>query len=1068
MAKPILAKLTRPRLDGIVARNRLFKVLDQSRDHPATWISGPPGAGKTMLVASYLESRNIPALWYQFDAADADPASLFYYLTEATKRSRGRLPALAPEHQSDLPTFSRNFFRTFFGRLASGSMLVIDGVPSLDIAGKFAQVLLAAIREVPSTRHLIITSRDDIPAQFARSSLQGLIAPINWSDLQLTEQESSEISADIPGIDESVVKTLHKQAGGWMAGLRLLLENYRNTGNINRSDVPRHHDALFGFFAAEIFNQLPEHSQKILLSTCFLPRLSANTIERMTGDARAWQLLAELNQRHMFVDRLDGTPALFQYHNLFRVFLRELAPGVLSPSEHMRLQRLAAKVLVETGQSAHAVPLLVSAGEWASAARLILEQSPQMFARGHYQTMANWVMSLPSWYLATSPRLLYCLGMAQIASNTKAARATLMRASEGFSAEENKLGQALAAAAIIQTYYLEFDDFSNLPRWIDELTKLLSQGMVFPSPDTELHVLSMLQVAMFHARPDHPDLAGYAERVSLLITRDLEPNISLSAAAMLLTYYDFFSPEKARLLVSYVEPLLKNTDVAPFNRIWWLLAAGHHYGFQGNDTRMRNVFSDARAVAEAGGLQSTKILLALVQAHEHMTLGDGDEGALALSKAAELLTPGRRQEDIVFHIVSSEISLLQHDWNHAREHARNATLLARETGSRASEMESLALLAIAHCECGDGNAALEAAKQSRAILGHVIADRIEVHHLLIETYAHLQLGHNDKADALLQRAFSIAQNRGYLYGFVRFPKMLSLLCAEALRKNIETQHTLDIIRRFARPPPSQAVSDRWPWPIRVRVFDSLSVEVNGRLQEASRKAQKKPLELLAALVAKGMNGADRTLLAQELWPDSEGDSAESALRMTLHRLRKILQNDSAVFMQDSKIQLNANIVWVDAWAFELACANVSSVSESMVEDSDESPGTASSLFSLYRGPAFGREAPQPWMLPARERWRTKFIAAVEQIGEREVRRGANAIAETTYKHALDVDPLSEEMYQRLMACHLEQGNFAEAYNVYRRCREMLSIALGLHPSNKTELLRERIVAQGLDENTTNS
>ena len=129
--------------------------------------------------------------------------------------------------------------------------------------------------------------------------------------------------------------------------------------------------------------------------------------------------------------------------------------------------------------------------------------------------------------------------------------------------------------------------------------------------------------------------------------------------------------------------------------------------------------------------------------------------------------------------------------------------------------------------------------------------------------------------------------------------------------------------------------------------------------------------------------------------------------------------------------------------------------------------TANSLFELYRGPAFGREAPQPWMLPAKERWRTKFIAAVEQLGEREARRGANASAATTYKHALDVDPLSEEMYQRLIACHLEQGDFAEAYNVYRRCRQMLSIALGLRPSKKTELLRERIAAQGLDENTAN-
>ncbi|MGD8476473.1 MAG: BTAD domain-containing putative transcriptional regulator, partial [Burkholderiales bacterium] len=1006
MVRQVPAKLTRPRLDGIVVRDRLFQILDGLKDRSATWISGPPGAGKTMLVASYLESRKIPALWYQFDAADADPASLFYYLTEATRRSRSRLPALAPEHQSDIIAFARNFFRAFYELQAPGSTLVIDGVPTLDSAGNFAQVLLAAIHETPHDRRLIVTSRDDIPAEFARTSLQGLITSVTWSDLRLSEQETLQISSDIPGINDSVATKLHEQAGGWLAGLRLLLENYRNTGRIHISELPRHQDALFGFFATEIFNQLPEQTQSVLLRTCFLPRFSASSIERMTGDTNAWQQLAELNRRNMFVDRLDGTPVTYQYHALFRVFLRDLAPRVLSPPEYMRLQRLAAKVLVETGQATHAVPLLTSAGEWASAARLILEQSPQMFARGHYQTMANWVMSLPSWYLATSPRLLYCLGMAQIASNTRSARATLMRASEGFSTENNALGQALAAAAIIQTYYLGFDDFSDLPRWIDELTALLSHGMDFPSPDTELHVLSMLQVAMFHARPGHPELATVAERVSLLITRDLEPNVSLSAAAMLLTYYDFFSPEKARLVVSYVEPLLKNVDVAPFNRIWWLLAAGHHHGFQGNDTKMRNVFSNAGAVAESSGLQSTRILLSLVRAHEHMTLGEGDEGALALSRAAELLTPGRRQEDIVFHIVGCAIALLRHDWSSAREHARNATLLARETGSRASEMESFALLAIAHCECGDGNAALEAVAQSRAILGHIKADRIEVHHLLIETYAYLQLGQNDKADELLERALAVARSRGYLYGFVRFPKMLSSLCAEALRKNIETQYSLDMIRRFALPPPSQANSERWPWSIKVRVFDSFSVEVDGRLQEASRKAQKKPLELLAALVAKGMSGTDRTLIAQELWPDSEGDSAESALRMTLHRLRKMLQNDDAVVMQDSRIKLNPDIVWVDAWAFELACANVSAINESAVDEADGGAGAANSLFELYRGPAFGREAPQPWMLPARERWRAKFISAVEQLGEHEARRGANANAATTYKQALEVDPLS--------------------------------------------------------------
>ena len=230
--------------------------------------------------------------------------------------------------------------------------------------------------------------------------------------------------------------------------------------------------------------------------------------------------------------------------------------------------------------------------------------------------------------------------------------------------------------------------------------------------------------------------------------------------------------------------------------------------------------------------------------------------------------------------------------------------------------------------------------------------------------------------------------------------------------------------------------------------------------------QKKPMELLGALIAKGANGADRSLLAQELWPDSEGDSAESALRMAVHRLRKILKNDDAVITQDSRIQLDAKIVWVDAWALEHACANVPAIGEGSGEASAD-PEAANSLFDLYQGPAFGRDAPQPWMLPAVERWRAKFVAAVKELAERETRRGTTASAATLYKRALDVDPLSEEIYQNLITCHLEQGNFAEAYNVYRRCREMLSVALGIHPSSKTELLRERIVAQGMDGSTSN-
>jgi LuxR family maltose regulon positive regulatory protein len=70
-----LAKTTPPVVHGIVPRPRLFRQLDRGRSCPLTWVSGPPGSGKTSLVASYIETRRLFCLWYQVDSGDKDLAS---------------------------------------------------------------------------------------------------------------------------------------------------------------------------------------------------------------------------------------------------------------------------------------------------------------------------------------------------------------------------------------------------------------------------------------------------------------------------------------------------------------------------------------------------------------------------------------------------------------------------------------------------------------------------------------------------------------------------------------------------------------------------------------------------------------------------------------------------------------------------------------------------------------------------------------------------------------------------------------------------------------------------------
>src|SRR5690242_7465941 len=106
------AKLVRPAAAGAYPRPRLFALLD--RAGPVAWISGPPGAGKTTGVATYVEARGTKPLWYEVNHGDSDPATLFYYLRLAASAiARGRkwrLPLLAPEYLAGMTTFARRWF----------------------------------------------------------------------------------------------------------------------------------------------------------------------------------------------------------------------------------------------------------------------------------------------------------------------------------------------------------------------------------------------------------------------------------------------------------------------------------------------------------------------------------------------------------------------------------------------------------------------------------------------------------------------------------------------------------------------------------------------------------------------------------------------------------------------------------------------------------------------------------------------------------------------------------------------------------------------------------------------
>src|SRR3954471_16714201 len=82
-------KFTRPALPSrYVARPRLHAVVDDGASRPLTIVVGVPGAGKSVLLGSWLNERpDLRPIWLSCDERDGDPVTLWFALATALQRA---------------------------------------------------------------------------------------------------------------------------------------------------------------------------------------------------------------------------------------------------------------------------------------------------------------------------------------------------------------------------------------------------------------------------------------------------------------------------------------------------------------------------------------------------------------------------------------------------------------------------------------------------------------------------------------------------------------------------------------------------------------------------------------------------------------------------------------------------------------------------------------------------------------------------------------------------------------------------------------------------------------------
>ncbi|TKB68496.1 MAG: hypothetical protein E8D52_05645 [Nitrospira sp.] len=1046
-----LAKLTRPKLFGVVPRDRLFGLLDEERrNRSVVWIAGPPGAGKTALTASYLETRKLPGIWYQVDGGDADPATFFHYLALAGRTAAGRkrlqLPVLTPEFASDLSGFTRRFFRELFTGLRTTTTLVLDNYQEVNSESPFHSVIQGAVLELPTGIDLIVISHIPPPPQYARILANNFVGHISWDELRLTLEETTAIAGAVKGpSDEKLLHSLHNQTNGWVAGLMLMLDRFKRTRLINHSTQSETMESVFNYFAGQMFDQATVELREFLMRTAILPQMTVSMAMEISANPQASDLLKDLYRRRLFINRRGGEEIEYQYHGLFREFLLERARHCWSLSQLCAIRRLGADLAAQNGQTEAAATLLAEAEEWGELTRLICDHAAALIAQGRHQALGGLIAMCPLPVVQCAPWLLYWRGLSRMNFDPRAAKTDLELAYGEFEIGDDSTGLFLTCGAIMEAYFYAEAEMTPVLAWAEKLQQLLARHEGLLSIQTEGKVLGSLQGLMY-AAPHHPLLVSLEKRAEDFLRSAADPlsriGVAYTFLQLILWRGDFC---KARRIMAEMNPLLGTGPMPPILLVLWRVTEGNYAWNTASHLLAEEKFREGLQIAQQAGMPLLDCMLYGLNTYSALAGGDSRMAQAYLDKAEASNNFQLKHAIAQFCFLRAGIALLQNDLPSALANASEAMEGHKALGRPFLIAINRVGLAQILIESGDVEKARCHLEKAIHYARTMRSSLIEHQGLLVEAYSWLKQGEKHKALTPLREGLQIARQNDYLVLDPWWrPHVMVRLLSQALQSEIEVVYVKSVIRRRNITGESPGI-ETWPWPVKVYTLGRFEVLCDDKPLHSSGKSQRKPLELLQCLCAFGGQAVHQDRLTDALWPEADGDTAAQALRTTLHRLRKLLQHEQAVRLEDRQVSLDPGYIWVDCLAFEHAVTQVGTADRASLERA----------MSLYKG-HFLQGDSVPWALTFRERLRAHYMSLAERLGGTFEQNGDLTSAVDCYHRAFELEPVAETFCRRIMIIYARLGRRAEAVAIYQRFGQSLRSRLGMNPTQETQALYQAL------------
>ena len=423
----------------VLPRPRLFDALTAASEHRVTVVNASAGAGKTLLLASWLSwSTNLRGAWVSFDRTDNEPKVFWSYLVEALRRACADREGSVFGDLAGSDLASDRFPERLLDALAELDepvVLVIDQAHEIT-DWRLLTGLEFVLRHAPSTLRLIFSGRGLPAIPLARLRVAGDLADIGAVDLACTPIEAAELFAlfDAP-LDPSEIAGVLDRTEGWMAGLRLAGLWWQAQPGARRdpSEFTGEESLVADYLGDEVVGARSSRIRQFLLRTCVVDRVCAELADALTGETDGGETLDALERENALVTAVGSHRTWYRYGPLLREFLSHQLRREI-PEEIPALHRQAARWFAHQGHVVEAARHAVAARDWALAGSLLVPDGYRALASGEATELDHLLARIPTDEVRANPDLAAVCAHARLSAADPDGAEAFLRIAEASSA----------------------------------------------------------------------------------------------------------------------------------------------------------------------------------------------------------------------------------------------------------------------------------------------------------------------------------------------------------------------------------------------------------------------------------------------------------------------------------------------------------------------------------------------------------------------------------------------------------------------------------------------------------